>query len=34
MSTAFFLPPSGAYVEVDGDDVHVRMGWAPLWRPL
>lgn len=28
MSTAFFLPPSSAYVEVDGDEVHVRMGWA------
>jgi hypothetical protein len=28
MSTVFFLPPSTAYVEVDGDAVHIRMGWA------
>ena len=28
LSTALFLPPSSAYVEVDGDEVHVRMGWA------
>jgi hypothetical protein len=28
LSTVLFLPPSGAYVEVDGDDVCVRMGWA------
>ena len=28
MSTVLLLPPSGAYVEVDGGDVHVRMGWA------
>lgn len=28
LSTALFLPPSSAYVEVDGDDVYVRMGWA------
>ena len=28
LSTALFLPPSSAYVEVDGDGVHVRMGWA------
>jgi hypothetical protein len=28
LSTALFLPPSSAYIEVDRDDVHVRMGWA------
>ena len=28
LSTAVFLPPSSAYVEVKGDDVQVRMGWA------
>ena len=28
LSTALLLPPSSAYVEVDGNDVHVRMGWA------
>jgi hypothetical protein len=28
LSTISFLPPSSAYVEVDDDNVHVRMGWA------
>ena len=28
MSSAVFCPPSKSYVEVDGDDVHVRMAWA------
>jgi hypothetical protein len=28
VSTLLLLPPSGAYVEVDGDEVHVRMSWA------
>jgi hypothetical protein len=28
LSTVLGLPPSGAYVEIDGDDASVRMGWA------
>src|SRR6185369_10319566 len=28
LSSALFLPPSSAYVEVVGDEVQVRMGWA------
>ncbi|SRR5260221_13629062 len=28
LSTAVFLPPSGARVEINGDQVRVRMGWA------
>lgn len=28
LSTALLLPPSRAFVELDGDDVGVRMGWA------
>jgi hypothetical protein len=31
------LPPSGSYVELDGDSIHVRMGWAfsaRIPRPL
>jgi hypothetical protein len=28
LSTALFLPPSTAYVEIEGDEVRVRMGWA------
>jgi hypothetical protein len=28
LSTILFLPPSGSYVEIDGDQVSVRMGWA------
>ena len=28
LSNALFLSPSSAYVELDGDDVLVRMGWA------
>ena len=28
LSTVLGLPPSSAYVEVEGDDVAVRMGWA------
>ena len=28
LSSALFLPPSSAYVEVEGDEVRVRMGWA------
>jgi hypothetical protein len=27
-SAALFLPPSASYVEIDGDQVEVRMGWA------
>src|SRR5437763_16836852 len=27
-SALLFLPPASAYVEVDGDNVDVRMGWA------
>jgi hypothetical protein len=28
LSSALLLPPSSAYVEVDGNQVEVRMGWA------
>ena len=28
MSSALLLPPSSSYVELDGDQVRVRMGWA------
>ncbi len=28
LSTVVFLPPSGAYVEVDNDRVEVRMSWG------
>jgi len=28
LSTALFLLPSSSYVEIDGDQVSVRMGWA------
>ena len=28
MSSVLCLPPSAAYVEVNGDGVEVRMGWA------
>jgi hypothetical protein len=28
LSSALFLPPSSAYVEVQGDEVQVLMGWA------
>lgn len=28
LSSALFLPPSSAYVEIDGTQVQVRMGWA------
>jgi len=28
LSTVLGLPPSTAYVDIDGDDVEVRMGWA------
>lgn len=28
LSSVLFLPPSASYVEVQGDAVHVRMGWA------
>jgi hypothetical protein len=28
MSSALFLPPSSSYVEVNGEEVRVRMGWA------
>jgi hypothetical protein len=28
LSSAFFLPPSKSWVEVDERDVRVRMGWA------
>jgi hypothetical protein len=28
LSTALFLPPSASWVEVDGAEVQVRMGWA------
>jgi hypothetical protein len=30
LSSALFLPPSGAYVEVAGERVTVAMGWAFL----
>jgi hypothetical protein len=28
LSSAIFLPPSQAFVEIDGSEVVVRMGWA------
>lgn len=28
LSSVLFLPPSSAYVEIDGNQVQVRMGWA------
>jgi len=28
LSTALFLLPSESYLEVTGDEVHVRMGWG------
>ncbi len=28
LSTALLLPPSSSYVEIDGSQVYVRMGWA------
>ena len=28
LSTVLGLPPSSAYVEIDGDEVEVHMGWA------
>ena len=28
VSSALLLPPSNAYVEIDGNQVQVRMGWA------
>lgn len=28
LSTLCFLPPSGSYIEVNGEKIHVRMGWA------
>ncbi len=28
LSSALFLPPAGSFVEIQGDDVVVRMGWA------
>jgi hypothetical protein len=28
LSVALLLTPSRSYVEIDGNDVHVRMGWA------
>jgi hypothetical protein len=28
LSTALFMPPSASYVEIDGDEVAVRMGWG------
>jgi hypothetical protein len=28
LSSALLLPPSDSYLEIDGADVHVRMGWA------
>jgi hypothetical protein len=28
LSSALFLPSSSAYVEVDGNEVRVQMGWA------
>ena len=28
LSTALFLPPAASYVEIEGDQVEVRMGWA------
>ena len=28
LSSALFLPPSSSYIEVDSEQVHVRMGWA------
>jgi hypothetical protein len=28
LSRALLIPPSASYVEIDGDEVSVRMGWA------
>jgi hypothetical protein len=28
LSTALFMPPSVSYVQIDGDEVAVRMGWG------
>jgi hypothetical protein len=28
LSSALFLPPSSSYLEVDGEQVYVQMGWA------
>lgn len=28
LSSALFLPPSSSYLEVDGEQVQVQMGWA------
>jgi hypothetical protein len=28
LSTALFMSPSASYVEIDGDEVAVRMGWG------
>lgn len=28
LSTALLLPPSGSYVELEGGEVRVRMGWS------
>lgn len=28
LSSALLLPPSKSYVEVDGEEVYVQMGWA------
>jgi hypothetical protein len=28
LSSALFLPPSSSYVEVNGEEVRVQMGWA------
>ena len=28
LSSVLFLPPSNAYIEVAGDQIEVRMGWA------
>jgi hypothetical protein len=28
LSSFLFLPPSSSYLEVNGEDVRVRMGWA------
>ncbi len=32
LSTALLLPPASSYVEIDGDEIEVRMGWAVLAR--
>ena len=28
LSSALFLPPSAAFIELQDGDIHVRMGWA------